>query len=534
MSKFRKEFGTVNPTLIRAISEVSLSRRSVMKLLSAGAVMSTGLIGFPEMSVAAENPVKGGKLRAAMSNGSALDTLDPARSNNSADYTRQYMFYSCLLDLDKHNAVQPALAETWSSDDNITWHFNLRKGVQFHDGKPLTSDDVVFSLNRHKDPAVGSNVFKLVEQMKTIRAVDTHQVEIVLAQPNADLPPMLACPQFFILQEGTKTFTKAIGTGPFVCKEFTPGMRTVGVKNPNYFKPGLPHLDEVELLGITDDNARINGLMSGDLMIVSSISAASANRLKTTEQFGVLESKSGMYTDLILRADMKPGNNADFVLAMKSLQPREMMVKTALQGYGDIANDTPFTPWNPYYRKDLPPRPIDIDKAKYHVKKAGMTGATVELVTMPGIQASVEASLMIQQIARGAGLNFNLRRVPNDGYWSTHWTKDAVGYGSINPRPTIDMLLSQFYLANASNNECHWNNPQFDQLVVAARGESDQARRKQMYGDIQEMIYNQSGTLIPCFVSMIDGYSKKLKGLESWPSGMVMGYRFHEFAWLSA
>lgn len=534
MSKFRKEFGTVNPALTRAITDMSLSRRSMMKLLTAGAVATTGLISFPDLAQAAETPKQGGKIRAAMSNGSALDTLDPARSNNSADYTRQYMFYSALLELDKDNAVQPGLAEAWESSDNVTWHFHLRKGVQFHDGKLLTASDVVYSLNRHKDPSVASNVFKLAEQMQSIRAVNDHMVEIVLSQANADLPPMLACPQFLILQDGTKTFTKAMGTGPFICKEFTPGMSTIGVRNPNYFKSGLPHLDEVELLGVTDDSARINGLMSGDLMMVSSISAESANRIKTTNDFAVLESRSGMYTDLILRADTQPGSNPDFVMAMKYLQPREMMVKTALQGYGDIANDTPFTPWNPFYNKDLPPRPIDIDKAKYHVKKAGMTGSTIELVTEQGIDGSVEASQMIQQIARGAGLNFNIRRVPSDGYWSNHWSRDPVGYGSINPRPTMDMLLTQFYLSNASNNESHWKNPKFDQLVVAARGERNLAQRKQMYGDIQEIIYNQSGVLIPCFVSMIDGYSKKLKGIEAWPSGMVMGYRFHEFAWLSA
>lgn len=534
MSKFRKEFGTVNPALTRAITDMSLSRRSMMKLLTAGAVATTGLIGMPEFTMAAETPKQGGKIRAGMSNGSAMDTLDPARSNNSADYTRQYMFYSALLELDKTNSVQPGLAESWESSDNITWHFHLRKGVQFHDGKPLTASDVVYSLNRHKDPAVASNVFKLAEQMHSIRAVNDHDVEIVLSQANADLPPMLACPQFLILQDGTKTFTKAIGTGPFICKEFSPGTRTVGIRNPNYFKPGLPHLDEVELLGITDPSARFNGLMSGDLMMVSFINPGNANRLKGSNEFGVLESRSGMYSNLILRADKTPGNNPDFVMAMKYLQPREMMVKTAMQGYGDIANDTPFAPWHPFFNKDLPPRPIDVEKAKYHVNKAGMSGSTIEIVSMPGIDGSVEASQMIQQIGRGAGLNFKVRRVPTDGYWSTHWTKDPVGYGSINPRPTMDMLLTQFYLSNAANNECGWKNPHFDQLVVAARGENDVAKRKQMYGDIQEIIYNQSGVLIPCFVSMLDGYNKKLKGVEPWPSGMVMGYRFHEFAWLSA
>jgi len=146
----------------------------------------------------------------------------------------------------------------------------------------------------------------------------------------------------------------------------------------------------------------------------------------------------------------------------------------------------------------------------------------------------VEGGQLIQQMARNTGVNFKVRRVPTDGYWSTHWTKDPVGYGSINPRPTLDMLFSQFYLSSATNNESGWKNEQFDQLVMAARGERDNAKRKQMYGDMQTLIYDHCGTIIPTFISSTDGYSNKVRGVEAWPSGMMMGYRFHEFAWLSA
>ena len=534
MSKFRKEFGAVNPALTQAISEKKLSRRSIMKLLSAGAVMSSGLIGFPELSFAADTPVKGGKLRAAMSNASATDTLDPAKGNNSGDYTRQYMFYNGLTELDKSLMVQPALAESVESADGITWRVMLRKGVTFHDGKPFTAQDVVYSLSRHKDPAVASNAFKLAEQMQTIKAVNDSEVQIVLSQANFDLPYMLATSPFLIIQDGTKSFTKAVGTGPYICKEFSPGTRSVGTRNPNYFKPGLPHLDEVELLGVTDQAARVNALMSGDLHIVSTLSATDCKRIKATSDFAVLESKSGMYTNLIIRTDIKPGSNEDFVLAMKYLQPREMLVKTVLQGYGDVANDTPVPPWHPLYNNELKPRPLDVEKAKFHIQKAGMNGATVEIITTPNIEGAVEGGQLLQQVARGAGINFKVRRVPYDGYWSTHWTKDPVGYGSINPRPTLDMLFSQFYLSSAPNNESGWKNSQFDQLVVAARGERDQAKRKQMYGDMQKLIYDHCGTLIPTFISSTDGYSKKVGGVEAWPSGMMMGYRFHEFAWLNA
>jgi peptide/nickel transport system substrate-binding protein len=112
--------------------------------------------------------------------------------------------------------------------------------------------------------------------------------------------------------------------------------------------------------------------------------------------------------------------------------------------------------------------------------------------------------------------------------------KDPVGYGSVNPRPTLDMLFSQFYQSSAPWNESGWKNAQFDQLVTAARGESDQVKRKQMYGDMQQLVYDNCGTLIPAFISTMDGCSNKVKGVEAWPSGMMMGYRFHEFAWLAA
>lgn len=283
-------------------------------------------------------------MRAAVSNASATDTLDPAKGSNSADYIRQFMFYSGLTELDKSMAVNNALAESIDSSDGITWQIKLRNGVLFHDGKPLTADDVVWSLSRHKDPAVASNAFKLAEQFSVIKAVNPQEVQLVLSAANFDLPAMLATSPFLILQQNTKDFTKGVGTGPFVCKSFTPGVSSVGTRNPHYWKPGLPYLDEVELLGVTDQAARVNALMSGDLDIVSTLSASDAKRLGNNDKFGVLESKSGEYTNLIIRTDKQPGNHPDFVLAMKYLQPREMMVKTVLQGYGTVGNDTPVPP----------------------------------------------------------------------------------------------------------------------------------------------------------------------------------------------
>ena len=188
MGKFDKKQQSVDSRVVQAINDASLSRRSLIKLLSAGAVMSTGILGFPSLSLAAEKPTQGGKLRAAVSNASATDTLDPAKGSNSADYIRQFMFYSGLTELDKSMAVNNALAESIDSSDGITWQIKLRNGVLFHDGKPLTADDVVWSLSRHKDPAVASNAFKLAEQFSVIKAVNPQEVQLVLSAANFDLP----------------------------------------------------------------------------------------------------------------------------------------------------------------------------------------------------------------------------------------------------------------------------------------------------------------------------------------------------------
>jgi len=144
----------------------------------------------------------------------------------------------------------------------------------------------------------------------------------------------------------------------------------------------------------------------------------------------------------------------------------------------------------------------------------------------------MEGAQLLQQSGNQVGLKLNVRRVPYDGYWSQHWMKHPMSYGSVNPRPTLDMLFSQFYLSTAQWNESGWKNEKFDQLLVASRGETDEGKRKQMYGDMQTLIAEHCGTIVPAFSSFIDGYDKRVKGLESNPMGMLMGYRFAEHVWL--
>jgi peptide/nickel transport system substrate-binding protein len=513
-----------------------VSRRQVLRgMMTSGLVAAGSGVLVPGSSLAFADTAKGargGKIKVASQSGSTADTLDPAKGSGSTDYTRQYMFYNGLTMLDESLAPKMVLAESFDTQDAQNWVIKLRKGVNFHDGKPFTSADVVYSLNRHKDPKTSSKVASVAAQMVEIKAVGTDEVHISLVTKNADLPAILAVSHFLIVRDGTTDFSKANGTGPFVCQEFQPGIRSIGTRNPDYWKKGLPYLDEVELFSIPDEPARVNALLSGDVHLINSVNPRSMSTLMASPLARVIQSDSGGYTNLVMRDQLGPVQNPDFVLGMKSLLNREQILNVACRGFGSIANDQPIPKGHRYYASGLPQREYDPEKAKFHFKKAGVLGKSIPMVASSAADNSVEMAQLIQLAGQQAGLKLDIKRVPSDGYWSNHWMKDALGFSNINPRPTADLIFSLFYQSSANWNESGWKNDQFDQLLVAARGETDEVKRKQMYGDMQVLVHDHCGIGIPTFSSINDACNSKLGGYKPHPLGGFMGYMFAEQVWL--
>lgn len=515
-------------------TDKGLSRRALLQALGAAGVYAGmgGALMLPGGAFAAPStPRRGGRIRVAGLSSSTADTLDPAKGALSTDYTRHYMIYSGLTQFDGELNPLPSLAESFSSDDQQVWIFNLRKGVQFHNGKTLTADDVVYSLLRHKDPATASKVASVAAQIEDVRALTPHQVELRLQGPNADLPIILATSHFLIVAAGTKDFSSAPGCGPYRLKEFIPGVRTIVVRNDNYWKPGRPYLDEVELIAISDEMARVNALLSGDVQLVIAVDPRSVKRVRASGRAEVLETSSSLYTNLVMRQDQFPGSNPDFVLAIKYLFDRETIKRAVFRGSGMIGNDHPVAPNSKYYAADLPVRPHDLDRAAWHLKRSGVGKGPFPMFAAPIATGSVDMAALLQMSAHKVGLNLRVNRVPSDGYWSNHWMKHPLGFGNVNPRPSLDLLLSSFFVSSAPWNETAWKNERLDQLVVAARGEGDAARRKQMYVDVQTIIHEECPMGIPNFISFIDGFDKRLGGMGSIPIGGLMGYSFADHVW---
>src|SRR3982751_5262843 len=294
------------------------SRRDILAMLMAGGMQATlaGSLAGMALSVHAQTPRRGGKIRVAGATAAATDTLDPAKQSNQTDYSRCNMLYNGLTSLDGSLTPQPALAERFDTQDAKTWVFTVRKGVNFHDGKALTPADVVWSIARHKDPATASKAKVLADQIESVKASGPNEVTVVLTSANADLPVILGTFHFHIVKEGTTDFAAGIGTGPYKLKEFKPGVRSVVVRNEHYWKPGKPYLDEIEFVGIGDESARINALLSGGMDLVGSVNPRSVERVKGTPGFAIFTTQSGQYSDLIMRKDVGPGANPDFALAI--------------------------------------------------------------------------------------------------------------------------------------------------------------------------------------------------------------------------
>lgn len=505
-----------------------LSRRQMM-----GTALAAGMAPLLPSRVLGQAPPRhGGQIRVATMSSSTADTLDPAKGALSTDYVRHHMFYNGLTDYDGADMVpRPCLAESLDSDDQIHWRVTLRAGVRFHDGKPLTADDVVFSLLRHLDPATGSKVRPIAAQIASARALGPRDVAIELTGPNVDLPSILAQSHFLIVRAGTTDFTTANGTGPFRCQTFQPGVRTIGVRNPDYFRDGRPYLDGLELIGIPDEVSRVNALLSGDVHLINAVNPRSAARVRNSGTHTLLETPSGLYTNLILRQDGSPTGSYDFAMGMKYLFDRRLIKRALFRDFATIGNDHPIPPFHPYYRDDLPQRELDLDRARWHFAKLDLPSPPLPVYASPAAEGSVDMASVLQEYGARVGLRLAVNRMPADGYWSTHWMKHPLTFGNTNPRPTADLVFSLFFKSDAAWNESGWRHDHFDHLLLQARGEGDPTLRKQIYGEMQELVRDHCGVVLPTFISQVDGFDHRLKGLLPVPTGGLMGYRFAEHVW---
>jgi peptide/nickel transport system substrate-binding protein len=500
----------------RQIQQGSISRREFMgraAVLGITTAMATTMLA--RMGIAAEGK-RGGLARIAVPDGATTDTLDPGTW--PATFTQNAFSGSMcnkLTAIETDGSVVPDLAESMESSNGAkTWVFTLRKGLTFHDGKDVTPNDVVQTFRYHMGPNSKSAAKPLLQAVTDIKADGPRTIVFTLSSGSADFPYLVSDYHLPIMPAkdgGGIDWAKGVGTGPFTLQHFEPGVTAQMKRFANYHKTGLPYFDEVQFLNIADASARTNALLTGEIDYMSSVERKTLNLLKRNPAIEITQVTGLGYDSFDMNVQVAPFNNVDVRTALKYAVDRSDIVKRVYAGQAKEGNDNPIAAAMKYAMDPKPRHGYDPDKAKFLLKKAGLDSLRVDLSVSEGaFSGSVDAGLLYREHAAKAGIDINVVQEPSDGYYDKIWMKKPWVAVDWYGRATCDWEFSTSFAADAAWNDASWKNPRFNELLVTARSETDDAKRAAMYAEMQQLVHDDGGVVIVAFGNYVTAQSKKM------------------------
>ena len=516
----------------------ALSRRELLArvstLAAAGLVLPSALVSE---AARAQTPKKGGRLRMGLADASTSDNLDPAKTIGRVEAVTTQQLRNPLVELDHESKPTNSLAESWeATPDAKVWRFHLRRDVEFHNGKTLDTGDVLYSINYHRGEDSTSAAKTLLEQVVDLRADGKQTIVFELSGGNADFPYIISDYHLQMVPAGTKgeELEKGVGTGAYMLVEYDPGTRILCKRNPNYWNEGRGHFDEVETLGINDTPARTNALRSGHIDVMNEPDVKTVHLLAKEPGIAVAEVIGTQHYNLPMDTTVAPFDDNDVRLALKYAIDREEIVEKVLRGHGLVGNDQPIGPANRYHDAELEQRVYDPDRVAFHLKKAGLDTLSVQLhVADAAFTGAIDTGVLYRGHARSAGIDIEVVRVPDDGYWGEVWMKvpwsASIWYG----RPTEDMMFSTGHAEGADWNETRWSHARFNELLVAARAELDEGKRAAMYAEMQRLVKDEGGQVTPMFSSIITAHSDRLAHGPVSGNAIMDGLRLPERWWFA-
>jgi len=444
--------------------------------------------------------------------GNASD-LDPISKGRVFQITEKIMSRLVRPGLD--GKPSPDLALSWSTNGTATeWTFKLREGVTFHNGKPFTAADVVYSFNRVQDPKQESPAKAAVAMISKTEAVDFKTVKFTLSAPFADLPLVLADYRLMIIPEGSGDTIKStgIGTGPFKLEKFDPHGTTTLVANLNYFD-GPPGVAKMEVIGIPDAQARFQALMGKQIDMLAGITPQQRTLLERSSGFSIQQVPTGNWRGIVFRNDQKPWDDVRVRKAVRLAVDRKAMLDLAAGGAGVVGCDTPVGPKDQYRSSKTCAQ--DLAKAKALLAEAGYPNGLdfeVNVSTVESVWPAM-AEVFQQQIAP-AGFRAKIVQVPSDSFWTEVWMKKPVTMTRWNERPA-DGVLNEVYRTGAKWNESAFKDAKFDAILDAARRELDFDKRRARYQEAQEYLWDNGGTLVGFHATVQVGTTGRVKNLDA-------------------
>ncbi|MDE0309149.1 MAG: ABC transporter substrate-binding protein [Acidiferrobacterales bacterium] len=490
-----------------------LSRRKFIQASGALGMAGAAPGVFFAPAVQAATPSRGGHLRLGIAAGSSTDSLDPIRLISAHAQLIFYTIHGTLTEITSDGDLVPLLAESYEAGaDPSEWVFKLRPDVTFHNGKSLTADDVIASINRHRGEDSASSMKAFIDGVESITKDGDLVVKFKLKTASVDFPVILSDSVLSILpSKDGKVEAFDAGCGAYTLEAFEPGQYSHFKRYEDSFMTDRGFVDTCELLTIADTAARQNALVTDVIDVMGDVDATTANLLARNENLNILNVTSTLHYTFPMRTDLAPFDNYDVRMALKLSLDREAVLDTVLSGYGSLGNDQPISPANRYYNTELEQRVYDPEKAKWHLKQAGMENLKVELSLSNSLYAGcVDTGVLFSEHAKASGIEIVPKQAPDDGYWKDVWLKHPWCASFWSGRPTEDWMFTQAYGGESNWNETFWKNDRFNELLVAARAELDEDKRRQMYWEMQAIVRDDGGAVINAFADHVSAYNNRV------------------------
>jgi peptide/nickel transport system substrate-binding protein len=501
-------------------------------LLGAGGLLGGYAADIAAAATEATQIKRGGTLRVGHAGAGKSETFNPARGSSFIDTSRQYNLYDPLVRVNRDLTLAAGLALRWTHNKSSTvWDIHLRPGVTFHNGKPFTADDVIFTLRSMGNPSHVGHFAVTNIRLGELKKINPLTVRVHLKTPDARLFDSFVNGNTVMIQNGETNFSKPIGTGPFVFGSFVPGERSHCTRNPNYWEHGKPYVDVWEDVSIDDPLARLNALLAGQIDAMSSLDYNQARAHQKTGDIHVVNAPSPSVHCIYMAVDKAPFNDNRVRQAFRYIPDRRALINGAIAGYGTLGNDL-FGKGYPYF-DNLPVRPHDPERAKAMLKAAGADGLTVTLHTSDAVPGFVEAATLFAQQAKAAGVTVNIKQEPASQYFDTStlythlpFAQDFWAAGSVG---------SWYQLAVQSDavwNETHWRYKSYDAMIAKAKGAPNARSANRLWGQVQKVQYDQGGYIIWTNVNIVDAAAKYVKGVKPSSFTALGGWDYKSF-WLN-
>jgi peptide/nickel transport system substrate-binding protein len=460
---------------------------------------------------AAETPLEGGELRFGLTTEPA--TLDPLSPANTAD-GRSILFnvFEGLVKPDTEGRLRPAAAESWTVEDGgRVYIFTLREGLVFHDGSPVSPEDVKFSL----DTAARAG-FEGFTQIEEVEAAGSRELRIVLKEPDPEFLPYITVG---IVQKNNHDREKnPVGTGPFMIEHYAAQRSLRLVKNPFYRQKGIPHLDRVSFVFLADSDALLLGLRGGS--IDGAGVTGSIVRQLDPARFDAVPGPSASVQLLALNNAVKPFDDLRVRRALNYGIDIPRIIDTAFYGEGEPSGSPLIPGLGQYYEEALKdPYPFDPARARSLLAEAGYGGGgpTLSLeITVPSnyTMHADTAQVIVSQLS-AVGVKASIKLVDwatwlSDVYRGRNYQGTIISLDAVNVSPRSFLAR---YLSGGGSNFMNFSNAGYDRVYHAALAETDEEKRTSLYKEAQRIISENAAGV----------YIQDITGFRVFPKGRFRG-----------